>query len=133
MRQLSPLLLYFRSWFLYCSGREEEALQVAMQAENCVADDFFPNSPEALQALECVTGFALSTPKAYYLLGNLWYDKRQYPEAIAAWERSMELDNRFPTVLRNLALGYYNKLGREEEAVGLLEQAFRLDETDARC
>ena len=71
-------------------------------------------------------------PKALYYLGNLWYDKRQYTPAIAAWERSSREDETFPTVWRNLALAYFNKLNRPEEAVLLLEKAFRLDPTDAR-
>ena len=72
-------------------------------------------------------------PKALYYLGNLWYDKRLYTPAIAAWERSSREDETFPTVWgRNLALAYFNKLNRPEEAVLLLEKAFRLDPTDAR-
>ena len=86
----------------------------------------------AILALQAVIDFAEETPKALYYLGNLWYDKRQYPEAIAAWETSMKQDATFPTVLRNLSLAYFNKLGKEEEAVRLLEKAFALDTTDAR-
>lgn len=71
-------------------------------------------------------------PKAHYYLGNLWYDKRQYTEAIAEWEKSVEQDDTFPTVLRNLSLAYFNKLNKQQEAVALLERAFRLDTQDAR-
>ena len=42
------------------------------------------------------------------------------------------MDHSFPTVLRNLSLAYFNKLGKKKEAVQLLEQAFQLDRTDAR-
>ena len=79
-----------------------------------------------------MTRFTETTPKAHYCLGNLWYDKRQYPEAIAEWEKSIELDDTFPTVLRNLSLAYFNKSGKQQEAVELLERAFRLDVRDAR-
>ena len=48
------------------------------------------------------------------------------------WETSMQQDDTFPTVLRNLSLAYFNKLNRQEEAVTLLEKAFALDMTDAR-
>lgn len=34
----------------------------------------------------------------------------------------MKQDATFPTVLRNLSLAYFNKLGKEEEAVRLLEK-----------
>ena len=52
--------------------------------------------------------------------------------AIACWEHSVRIDKTFPTALRNLALGYFNKLGRTEQALRLLEQAFAADTTDTR-
>ena len=70
--------------------------------------------------------------KAWYYLGNFWYGARQHDEAIACWERSVELDDQFPTVLRNLALGYYNKRNRKEDALACLEKAFALDTNDDR-
>ncbi|HEX8677179.1 MAG TPA: DUF5107 domain-containing protein, partial [Segetibacter sp.] len=73
-----------------------------------------------------------SDAKAPYYLGNLWYDKRQYAEAINNWEKSVAADDQFPTVYRNLSLAYHNKLGRVNEAVSCLEKAFLLDTTDAR-
>ena len=68
----------------------------------------------------------------HYYLGNLWYDKRQYAEAIAEWERSIKEDDTFPTAYRNLSLAYFNKLNKKQEAVALLEKAFALDTQDAR-
>ena len=50
--------------------------------------------------------------RAYYYLGNLFYDKLQYERATELWEKSVELDGCFPVALRNLALSYYNKMGR---------------------
>lgn len=128
-----PMLLYYKAWFLCrAGGHTDEAVQTVLEAEHKAAGEYFPNSLEAILALQCVTGLPVKAPKALYLLGNIWYDKRQYPEAIHAWQRSKELDGQFPTVLRNLALAYFNKLDRREEAVRLLEQAFALDVTDAR-
>ena len=89
----------------------------------------FPNSLEALVALKAAPA---GDAKALFLLGNLWYDKRQYDEAMACWEQSAQLDPAFPTVWRNLALGYYNKRGETERAVECMEKAFALDTTDAR-
>lgn len=128
----SPMLLYYKAWFLCQLNRTEEAIETVMQAESTPADEYFPNSLEAILALQCVAKLSIKAPKALYLLGNIWYDKRQYPEAVAAWERSRELDNNFPTVWRNLSLAYFNKLDKKEEAVHLLEQAFSLNPTDAR-
>lgn len=126
------MLYYYKSWFLIALGRTDEASASITEAEKQPADYCFPNALEAILALQAVIRFAKSAPKAYYYLGNLWYDKRQYAEAIKAWEASAELDSTFPTVLRNLSLAYFNKLDRKQEAVSLLEKAFSLDTIDAR-
>ena len=89
----------------------------------------FPNRLEAVIALQQAPE---TDAKASYLLGNLYYDKRQYELAIAAWEQSAKTDPTFPTVHRNLALAYYNKLHDGQKAVEAIEEAFRLDPTDSR-
>lgn len=129
---VNTILYYYKSWFLSELQCAEEAILAAQVAEQQSADCCFPNRLEAISALQTVVTLGINTPKALYYLGNLWYDKRQYPEAIAVWEQSIALDNTFPTVLRNLSLAYFNKLNKEQEAICLLEQAFALDTTDAR-
>lgn len=126
------LLHYYKSWFLLSLGRLKEAEMAICVAERQPADCCFPNALEAITALQAVIRFTDVAPKAHYYLGNLWYDKRQYTEAIAEWEKSVEQDDTFPTVLRNLSLAYFNKLNKQQEAVALLERAFRLDTQDAR-
>ena len=128
----ATLLHYYKSWFLLNLGRIDQARQAIGVAERQSPDYCFPNTLEAILALQAVTQFVEEAPKAYYYLGNLWYDKRQYAEAIVAWEKSARQDDTFPTVLRNLSLAYFNKLNREEEALRMLEKAFALYPSDAR-
>lgn len=128
----SPMLFYYMCWFLHRLDRDDEAVDALIQAEQQPADEYFPNAPEAILAFQVAVSLPSIAPKAYYQLGNIWYDRRCYAEAITAWEHSRELDDSFPTVLRNLALAYFNKLGKKEEAVCLLERAFSLDCSDAR-
>jgi tetratricopeptide (TPR) repeat protein len=111
----------------------------------------FPNRLEDILALEAVMLLDKADAQAPYLLGCLYYDKRQYDEAMRLWERSAEINPQFPTVWRNLALATFNKVetlkietwkgaerknGRGEAsaemAVELMERAFHLDESDAR-
>lgn len=129
---VNTIAFYYRSWFLMQLQRTEEAIEATRIAERQTPDYCFPNRLEAIPALQAVNQMELPTPKALYYLGNLWYDKRQYPEAIAAWEQSAALDDTFPTVLRNLSLAYFNKLNKQKEAVALLERAYSLDPSDAR-
>lgn len=127
------MLHYYKCWFLIRLGRKEDEVKAAInEAEKQAPDYCFPNTPEAILALEAVIGYIEVAPKAYYYLGNLWYDKRQYSNALYCWKISSEQDSGFPTVWRNLALGHFNKQNNQEAAVSYLENAFALDPTDAR-
>lgn len=99
------------------------------KAAHCSPDFCFPNRLEAVGALGSAPA---DDAKAPYLLGNLFYDKRQYDLALSNWERSASLDPSFPTVRRNLALIYYNKKHDAAKALEAMEKAFSLDESDSR-
>ena len=117
----TPMTYYYKAWL---TGSEAD--HAAAQAQ---PQDFcFPNRAEAVIALSQWPDDA----RACYYLGNLYYDRRQYDEAQALWEHSAQLEPSFPTVHRNLALVYFNKRGLIDKAVSEMEQAFRIDETDAR-
>lgn len=127
----STLLHYYLAWIKGKLGKEE-AKALVQKAETLPQDTFFPNTLEAWEALTYATTIVSHTPKAWYQLGNIAYDKRQYDKAITAWETAAKQDAQFPTVLRNLALAYFNKQGKKEEAVRLMERAYALDRSDAR-
>jgi len=126
----TPMTFYYMGWAIDLSGKD--AKTVFEKAAAHAPEYCFPNRLEAILALECAQKLNPQDAKAPYYLGNLWYDKRQYPEAIDCWEKSVAIDDKFPTVLRNLSLAYFNKLNKEEKAIEYLEKAFFLDITDAR-
>ncbi|MDR2765122.1 MAG: DUF5107 domain-containing protein [Tannerella sp.] len=126
------MIYAYKAWCLDKLGRPEEGAAAVREMERRSPGCCFPNRLEAIQALTAAIALEAHSPRAAYLLGNLWYDRRQYAEAIALWERSAEQDDTFPTVLRNLALAYFNKRNEKEKAVALLEKAFALDTSDAR-
>jgi len=129
---VSPLVSYYRGWFASRAGHAVAALGFYKAAAGQDAAWCFPNKIEEVLILQDALRLNPSDARAGYYLGNLWYDKRQYADAIRCWEEAAGLDDRFPTVFRNLALAYYNKLGKKEDAVALLEKAFALDPGDAR-
>lgn len=92
----------------------------------------FPNTLEDIAVLIDCGEVLREASFAWYYLGNLYYDKRQYEKACACWEKSAENNGRFPTVFRNLSLAYYNHLNRKDEAKAVMEKAFSLDTTDSR-
>ncbi|WP_214073764.1 DUF5107 domain-containing protein [Mucilaginibacter sp. dw_454] len=128
----NPMVYYYLAYFQHQSGNESKAIELLKKAE--IADPYlcFPDRLEDIAALQLASQLNPTDAKAPYYLGNLWYDKRQYDDAIAAWESSAQLDDSFPTVLRNLAIAYFNKRGEHDKAVTYFEKAFTLDKTDAR-
>lgn len=109
----------------YYMGRYKEA-------EKADSSYCFPNSLEAILALESAIAHEAQSAMAHYYLGCLYYDKRQYDVAVPHWEACSQLKPAFPTAWRNLALAYYNKQHDAEKAVACMEKAFALDEQDAR-
>jgi tetratricopeptide (TPR) repeat protein len=127
-----PMAFYALGYFASKKGETEKAKVWYDKAEKLDPDFCFPNRLEEILILEDAISTVVNAPKALYYLGNFWYATRQYSQATACWEKSATLNDKFPTVLRNLSLAYYNKLNRKEEARNMLEKAFHLDETDAR-
>ncbi|HTI90826.1 MAG TPA: DUF5107 domain-containing protein [Puia sp.] len=129
---VSPLINYYRGWFASQQGKEKEAMSFYSAAAKEDPTSCFPNKIEEILILQDARRLNPRDARVGYYLGNLWYDKRQYSDAIACWEAASALDNKFPTVFRNLALAWYNKLGKKELALNALEKAFALDPSDAR-
>jgi len=124
-----PLLTYYEAYYRSRLGEDVEAL--LEKAEGQSPDYCFPNKPEDIAVLR----FAVSrgyVARAGYYLGNLFYDRQQWQEALSLWEASARADDTFPTVLRNLSLVYYNKCGEPEKAGEAMEKAFALNPSDAR-
>ncbi len=130
----NPMISYYRSAYLTVLGDEGKALEECQRAEKMSAYLCFPNKLEDIAVLKNAISINDKGAKAYYYLGCLYYDKLQYKEAISLWEKSCELDASFPTLLRNLAIAYYNKCGddHKEKALSLMERALELDKSDAR-
>ena len=128
----SPLTHYYTGSFLWRQAKEKEALESFNKAENTCSDYCFPNRLEDIIALEDAELLNPKGARAPYYLGCLYYDKRQYDEALKYWTLSAERDPDFPTVWRNLALIYCNKKDDTEKALELMERAFTLNQTDSR-
>jgi tetratricopeptide (TPR) repeat protein len=132
IKNTDPMALYFNAWFEIKRGETDSVIDLIQKAETTKVDGCFAYRLEAIEALESVVSIQPKAAKANYHLGNFWYDRRQYSEAIVHWENSRELDDQFPTVHRNLALAYFNKKDDRVQALSALEVAFKLDTSDAR-
>lgn len=127
-----PMLRYYEAYYTARSGgadaRVEELLEAA---EGCCPDYCFPNKPEDIAVLSFAIARGCVRRAACYL-GNLFYDKLQWKEAVELWETSASADPDFAMVHRNLALAYYNKQHDGEKAREAMEKAFTLNPKDAR-
>ncbi|MDO6431050.1 DUF5107 domain-containing protein [Flavitalea sp. BT771] len=128
----NTLAAYYKAWYAHEDGRVEEAKNLYISAAAQRPEGTFPNKIEEILILKKAIELNPSDARARHYLGNLWYDKRQYAEAISCWEESARIDASFPTVFRNMALAVCNKLGKKELALQYLEKAFSLDTSDAR-
>ncbi|WP_310602155.1 DUF5107 domain-containing protein [Anaerosporobacter sp.] len=124
-----PMLRYYEAYYLNELG--EDVTEVLKKAEACSSDYCFPNKLEDIAVLQ----FAITKgckAKAPYYLGNLFYDKLQWEEAVKLWETSANEDSEFATVHRNLSLVYYNKMKNPDLAKKEMEKAFALNTKDVR-
>ena len=125
----SPLTYYYLAYW----NQLPKSSDYMKKAISASPDYCFPNRLEDAEILRFVSELPFSAnARAPYYLGCLYYDKRQYDLAVNNWELSAELNPTFPTVWRNLALARFNKQGKQDEAVEMMERAFLLDETDSR-
>lgn len=127
-----PMVYYYLGYFSMQLLQHDEARRYFTKAAEMKPDYCFPHRVEDIAVLETAMKVNPADAKARYYLGNFWYDKRQYSEAISNWEKSVEIGPNFPTVHRNLSLAYHNKLGDVTRSVASLEKAFQLDISDSR-
>jgi len=128
----NPLVFYYLGYFSHQLGNHQQAFNYLEKTESADPYLCFPNRLEEINILKFALNINPADPKAPYYLGNLFYDKRQYEEAIELWELSSKLDDTFPTVLRNLGIASFNKLDDVEQSLQYFEKAFDLDPTDDR-
>lgn len=125
----SPLKYYYLA---YMAPKHADQLAWIEEAEKASPDYCFPNKLDEILILQRVIALCPEASFAKYYLGNLYYDKRQYVDAVALWESSAKLNPDFPTVHRNLAFAYYNKQHDAMKALQSIEKACSLDPNDGR-
>lgn len=128
----SPMLQYYMGYFYFKAGNNQLGQAALEAASKANAAYCFPNRLEDIEILKFALQQNHADARAPYYLGNLWYDKRQYAEAINSWQMALSKDTTFPTVYRNLAIAAYNKQADQQQALKLFEQAYSLDNNDAR-
>lgn len=110
-------------WLAYVEkllGNEELAGGYISQGDASSWVCEFPCRTESLAVLE-----AAGTAMADYYRGLILYSKERYEEAVDAWEKTVA-EIAFAPAYRNLALGCFDHLNRQADALAYLEKAHEL-------
>lgn len=127
-----PMAYYFMAGLCHERKNNVAALEWEKKAEAACPDYCFPNRLEYIVMLHFATQVNPEGAKAWYYLGNLYYDKMRYDDAILCWEKSRALDASFSIVHRNLAHAYFNKRKEYTRAVDSMKKAFEVCGGDPR-
>ena len=97
-----PMLRYYEAYYTAGSGGADVRVkELLAEAEDCCPDYCFPNKLEDIGVLSFAIDQGYIRRAACYL-GNLFYDKLQWKEAVELWEASASADSDFAMVHRNL-------------------------------
>ena len=127
-----PILWYTLSWLAASLGIDRESILYMAKGETASPRYCFPARLEEMIVLENTVNRNPSCARAHYYLGNLYYDKRRYEDAIRCWRRSVELDDKFSIPFRNLGIAEFNIRHNAEAAARMYARAFKVSPTDAR-
>lgn len=128
----APMIMYALGYFKALSGHVEAARKCYSEGAGLPRDYCFPSRLEEMIVLQAAIQANSGDASAAYYLGNLFYDRRRYTEAIDCWECSARLNDSFPTVWRNLGIAYYNVLADAERARSAFDRAWNANPTDVR-
>ncbi|UCC23618.1 MAG: DUF5107 domain-containing protein, partial [Planctomycetota bacterium] len=126
-----PLVYYYLGYFYQETGDSDKASKYYSLAAKMPPDYCFPHRTESIDVLNSAISHNPSDGRAWYYLGNLLYDN-QPEDAIKAWEKSAQLDDKFATVHRNLGWAYHRTENNVKQAVAHYEKAISCDSTDPR-
>lgn len=127
-----PMIDYALAAFEQSAGEVERADQHRAAAAASSSLYCFPSRLEEMLVLEEAIRHAPLDPKAPYYLGNLYYDRKRYEDAIRCWRASVALDPGFSIPWRNLGMAEYNILHDSAAALACYEKAREANPADAR-
>jgi tetratricopeptide (TPR) repeat protein len=127
-----PMLWYTLTWLAASLQKHARAGEYVIKAESASPKFCFPARLEEMIVLQSAIARNPSGARAHYYLGNLYYDKRRYDDAIRCWRRSVELDATFSISWRNLGIAEFNVLHNPQAAERMYEQALAANPEDAR-
>ncbi len=118
----NPLVFYYLSWFYDQAGQASAAASTLKNAGTIPLDYCFPYRLETMKVLKHAIAKDPGNENAYYLLGNLLFDRRP-DEAMEAWNKAVSINDHLPMAWRNLAFGDFHYKHNTEQAISNLKKA----------
>ena len=132
--KLAPTDAMLRYTLAYCYGNiglEDKAHKQRTLAKKNRIVEAFPIRHGEIAVLEAALAANPKDGFAAYLLGCQLYNARDYERAAELFLKATKYESDFYIPYRNLALVYYNHLGRQNEAIALLQRALELKPKDS--
>ena len=123
----APMVSYYRGFIQSQLGKDPS--QAYSQAATASVDYCFPSRLEDIQVL---TSAPPDDARAAYFLGNLFYDRRRYAEAIEQWKKAVQLEPTNSIAYRNLGIAAFNVQRNSDEARACYDKAITLAPDDSR-
>ena len=127
-----PMALYTLAWLAERRGEPQEADIYWRRASLASPLYCFPSRLEEMVVLERAIERDSQDAKASYYLGNLYYDRKRYTEAVACWRASVAADPDFSIPWRNLGIAEYNIRKDPEAAQTAYRKAIACNRSDPR-
>jgi tetratricopeptide (TPR) repeat protein len=125
------MALYALADFAAQLADDEAAVRWRKAAATASPDYCFPSRLEEMLILERALCDDPLDAKGHYYLGNLYYDRKRYEDAIRNWEGSVDLDPAFSIPSRNLGIAYFNIRHDAPRALNSYERARHANPHDA--
>lgn len=122
----NPLVYYYLAWFYDQAGDPQKAGDYITLAGRVSFDYCFPYRQETEKVLKFAISKDPGNTGAYYLLGNLLYDKRP-DDAMTVWNAAAQDRSDFPMVWRNLAFGSFYHENDVDNAIKFMKRALEED------
>ena len=127
----NPLVFYYLALLYENTNQPSKAKEMLVSAGKASFDYCFPFREETQNVLKYAVDNDPSNASAYYLLGNLLYDKRP-SDALDAWQKAVQINNNFSMVWRNLAFGAFYHEKNIDKSVELIKKAIEGDKNHPR-
>ena len=127
-----PLLSYYAGFYHLQNGHPEQAGKSLQEGAAAQPDYCFPWRLEEVRILETALKSNPADAKAWFYLGNLHYYLNQKEKAIADWELSARLDEKFSLVSRNLGFAYDRVSHDMKKSMEAYSRAIDLNDQDPR-